>query len=131
MPPEDRITVQAALSKAIETTGEYDTEYRAVWPDGTIRRITARGKVHRDSAGRADRMTGICWDVTEAKQAEEALKNLNDELEKRVAERTAELAATVNRLKDEIGERKKAEESVLRLNRLYAVLSETNHAIVR
>jgi len=131
LPPEDRNIVQAALAEAIENTGEYDTEYRAVWPDGTIRHIAARGKVHRDSTGRAERMTGICWDITEAKRAEAVLKNLNEELEKRVAERTTELAATINMLQVEISERNKAEESVLRLNRLYAVLSETNQAIVR
>ena len=41
--PEDRDTVQAALALAVETTGVYETEYRAVWPDGSIRHIAARG----------------------------------------------------------------------------------------
>jgi PAS domain S-box-containing protein len=69
------------------------------------------------------------WDVS--KRAEEALIKLNEELENRVAERTAELADFVEKLQVEIDERKNAQESVLRLNRLYAVLSETNQAIVR
>jgi PAS domain S-box-containing protein len=129
--PEDRNTVQGSLSKAIETTGEYATEYRAVWPDGTIRHIAARGKVNRDSSGRAYRMTGVCWDITERKLAEEALQQLNEELENRVVERTEELATTIENLQIEIVEREKAEESLLRLNRLFAVLSETNQAIVR
>jgi PAS domain S-box-containing protein len=72
--PEDRAAVQAALTKAVQTTAPYETEYRAVWPDGSIRHIAARGKVHRDPAGRADRMTGICWDITERKRAEESLR---------------------------------------------------------
>jgi len=67
----------------------------------------------------------------ESRRAEEALKKLNEELESRVAQRTAELAATIENLRVEIGEREKAEESLQRLNRLYAVLSETNQAIVR
>jgi PAS domain S-box-containing protein len=67
----------------------------------------------------------------ESRRAEESLKKLNDELENRVAERTNELAATIENLKLEIVEREMAEERVLRLNRLYGVLSETNQSIVR
>jgi signal transduction histidine kinase len=73
----------------------------------------------------------IAHDITDRKQAEEAVKKLNEELESRVAERTKELTATIESLQVEVAERKKAEERVLRLNRLYAVLSETNQAIVR
>ena len=72
--PEDRSTVQAALARAVETTGVYETEYRAVWPDGSIHHIAARGKIHRDNAGQAVSMTGVCWDITERKRAEEALQ---------------------------------------------------------
>jgi len=72
--PEDRGAVQAALAGAVESTGLYETEYRAVWPDGSIRFIAARGKIHRDGAGRAVSMTGVCWDITERKRAEEVLQ---------------------------------------------------------
>jgi PAS domain S-box-containing protein len=129
--PDDKGSVKFALSKAIENTGEYTAEYRAIRPDGTIRHIAARGKVHRDNAGRADRMTGICWDITDRKISENVLKKLNEELENRVEERTEELATSIERLQIEIEERENAEERVLRLNRLYLVLSETNQAIVR
>ena len=60
-----------------------------------------------------------------------ALKKSHDELEHRVVERTNALAETVETLLTEISEREKAERGLLRLNRLYAVLSETNQAIVR
>ena len=70
-------------------------------------------------------------DITERKQAEAALKKWNEELEKRVSERTQELAVFIEKLQLEIADREKAEEGVQRLNRLYAVLSETSHAIVR
>jgi PAS domain S-box-containing protein len=72
--PEDQGTVQAALERAVEGTGEYETEYRAVWPDGSIHHISARGKIHHDQAGRAVLMTGVCWDITARKRAEEALR---------------------------------------------------------
>ncbi|MGD0584401.1 MAG: GAF domain-containing protein [Oryzomonas sp.] len=129
--PDDRDAVQIALAKAVNTDGAYDTEYRAVWPDGTIHHIAARGRIHRNSAGQADHMIGVCWDISERKLAEEKLQKLNEELEERVSERTHELLATVKKLMTEIIERKKAEESVLRLNRLYKVVSEISQAIVR
>ena len=59
------------------------------------------------------RFAGRVWsfrDVTERKQAEEALRKARDELEIRVEERTAELAQANKVLESEIIERKKAEE---------------------
>lgn len=53
--------------------------------------------------------TGIVHDLTEQKKAEAKLKELNKELEKRVQDRTEELADTVNKLLIEIGERKNAQ----------------------
>ncbi|MGD1086512.1 MAG: PAS domain S-box protein, partial [Verrucomicrobiota bacterium] len=76
MHPEDRSAVQAALARAVETTGVYETEYRAVWPDGGIHHIAARGKTHRDHGGRAVLMTGLCWDITDLKRAEETRTQL-------------------------------------------------------
>lgn len=71
------------------------------------------------------------WETTKRKKAEAAILKVNQELEVRVAQRTEELAAMVDQLRDEIAERIKAEESIRRLNQLYAVLTETNQAIVR
>jgi PAS domain S-box-containing protein len=67
----------------------------------------------------------------ERKRVEEALRHARDELELRVTERTKELALTVETLLEEMAEREKAEGRLQRLNRLYAVLSETDQAIVR
>jgi PAS domain S-box-containing protein len=76
--PEDRSGVQAALEQAVRTTDSYETEYRAVWPDGSIHHIAARGKVHRDRTCRAVLMTAVCWDITEKKKTEEALRRNED-----------------------------------------------------
>jgi PAS domain S-box-containing protein len=70
-------------------------------------------------------------DITDKKRAEEALRRAHDELEKRVQERTEELAETVKTLQGEITERERAEATLIRLNRLYVVLSEIDQAIVR
>ncbi|HJV67368.1 MAG TPA: GAF domain-containing protein [Geomonas sp.] len=67
----------------------------------------------------------------ERKRMEESLRTAHDLLDRRVRERTEELAATVVTLQGEIAERERAEASLRRLNRLYAVLSEVDQAIVR
>lgn len=67
----------------------------------------------------------------ERMQTAQALYKSHEELEQRVVERTHELAASVRQLLDEIAERTRTEKRLQRLNRLYAVLSETNQTIVR
>jgi len=46
-----------------------DLEYRVRRPDGSVRRVVARGQVYADERGR--RMAGVVRDVTEARDAEE------------------------------------------------------------
>jgi light-regulated signal transduction histidine kinase (bacteriophytochrome) len=55
-------------------------------------------------------------DITERKQAQETIKQLNADLERRVVERTAQLAATNQELKEEIVRRGRAETELQRLN---------------
>ena len=52
----------------------------------------------RDSAGQITGLVGIGYDITERKQAEAEVRRLNEELEDRIAQRTAELAQTSERL---------------------------------
>src|SRR5688500_15394880 len=62
-----------------------------------------------DKEGVARFLLGISLDITDRHEAEEALRRAQDELERRVAERTRELSLTVARLEREISDREKAE----------------------
>jgi PAS domain S-box-containing protein len=54
----------------------------------------------------------IVRDITERKQAQEALQTANEELEIKVKERTSELSQTVEQLQNEVEERQRIEENL-------------------
>jgi PAS domain S-box-containing protein len=72
--PEDRAAVKLAIREALRPGGEYDTEYRIQWPDGSMRWVLAQGRTHCDSKGSPFRMIGLCLDCTERRQAAEELR---------------------------------------------------------
>jgi PAS domain S-box-containing protein len=82
--PDDRDRVlQAALTKQI--SGGYDEEYRIQRPDGSTRWIWDRAFLIHDASGHVYRITGIAEDITDRKQAEQALRQAYDETEKVLA----------------------------------------------
>jgi len=72
--PDDRARVQQVVAASVERGAEYKAEFRVVWPDGAVKVLATRGKVYDDEAGRPTRLTGVTWDVTERRQAEENLR---------------------------------------------------------
>lgn len=72
--PDDREFASASLAKAAETGGGEPREYRIVRPDGTIRWVSDRAYAIRDRDGNVCRVAGVAEDVTDQKQAEEALR---------------------------------------------------------
>ena len=64
------------------------------------------------------RLQGILRDVTEHKKAEAMLKDMNEELELRVADRTQELANSLNMLRVETNERLQATEALREKERM-------------
>lgn len=91
--PEDRTPVRAALDRALaDPEAQYFYEYRVLRPDGGLRWVRDRGRVVRRGDGTVDYVTGALVDITDRKEAEEEILRLNTGLERRVAERTAELA---------------------------------------
>lgn len=72
--------------------GQCESEYRIVRPDGSVRWLRDRKRLIYED-GKPVMQGGIAYDVTQRKAASEALKRLNETLEARVRERTAELEA--------------------------------------
>jgi PAS domain S-box-containing protein len=75
--PDDRSDMQECVRQAIENRGDYEAEYRCIWPDGSIHWILARGVVICDADEQPVRMSGVTLDITERRQAEEELKRQN------------------------------------------------------
>jgi len=73
-------------------------EERITRPDGVLGWQATSKVPLRDEEGRVIGLIGIGHDITAHKQAEEAIRTLNEELEARIAQRTAELARTSERL---------------------------------
>jgi PAS domain S-box-containing protein len=74
MHPDDRDRVSKALTEAMQNQKPYMAEFRIVRPDGTVRWVTDRGKFYYAANGAAQRGLGIGVDVTDRKQAENALR---------------------------------------------------------
>lgn len=82
----------------------------------------------RDPAGAIVAAVAIFYDITALKQAEEALLQAHEELEGRVAERTADLARANESLRAEVIERRLAEQARNELLRRLVVVEEEERA---
>ena len=90
--PEDKERIVSGVHAVIDLGQRFwSGEYRFLRGDGSYATILDRGYVVQDEHGRAIRMIGAMTDITERTRAEEEIKKLNVDLERRVRERTAEL----------------------------------------
>jgi PAS domain S-box-containing protein len=83
--PDDIPVAMGAIRKAIEEKREYRCEYRIIWPDGSVRWVEGRGKPIYDEGGRCLKVSGLIVDITERKEAEEALRESEEALRKSYA----------------------------------------------
>jgi PAS domain S-box-containing protein len=74
MHPDDRDDVAAAITKALEETDQFVFDARIFRKDGSVAWVRGRGRVARDeTTGAVVRMGGTSQDITETKDAEQAL----------------------------------------------------------
>jgi PAS domain S-box-containing protein len=73
--PDDVEHTTAVIRRAAEQVTPFIYDHRIERPDGSIRMLHTRGEVLPDAAGKAGRLIGSCWDVTDRWQATEQLEH--------------------------------------------------------
>jgi len=100
------------LFRALHGESVRNVEMMIVPKHGRPRTVLSNGNALYGAEGQKIGAVVAMHDITERKQAEEALQRARDELEMRVAERTAELRAANARLEVELAEREHAERAL-------------------
>ncbi len=89
--PDDRRLVEARVAEGVGRKTRFEIDYRLVARDGTLRWVHEQGQGVFDADGKLLCLDGFIFDMTALMAAEEEIRKLNQELELRVAERTAQL----------------------------------------
>jgi len=91
--PDDRPMVDQTYRDSVKNKKPYAIEHRLLMRDGRIKWVSEIGRTEYNVDGRPIRSVGTVQDITDRKRDEENILQLNAELEKRVADRTAKLEA--------------------------------------
>jgi PAS domain S-box-containing protein len=78
--PDDLPEMERKVARARDARELFEHEYRAVWPDGSVRWIVGRGTFSYDASGAPTRMSGVVMDVTPRRAAEETARTQQSEL---------------------------------------------------
>ncbi|HPE67714.1 MAG TPA: PAS domain S-box protein [Thermotogota bacterium] len=73
--PQDLERAEREVQQAVEGKRKFNTQFRVVHPDGSIRHLRAFGKVLRDAQDRPTKMLGVNYDITPLVLAEESLRS--------------------------------------------------------
>jgi len=121
--PVDRERVAGTFGHAVAIGTELHLECRIRRAsDGEVRWIELHGRPYGGLGNKPPtRMLGIVADITDRKQAEEALLRYNEVLEARVAERTRELTVANAKLEAEAEERERVEEALRQSQKMEAI----------
>jgi PAS domain S-box-containing protein len=98
VPPEDRAVVERQAAGILSNKDAPPLEHRIQRRDGAIRWVLNTTSPQHDDQGRLIGYDGLLRDISERKRAEDALRQLNEELEHRVDMRTADLRARTDQL---------------------------------
>jgi PAS domain S-box-containing protein len=96
--PEDRERSEQHWQECVQSSLNYETEYRMRGKGGEYRWFRARAVPIRDDSGRVVKWHGTCSDIHDSKLLEQSIRDNAIELEKMVDSRTAELRRLSARL---------------------------------
>ncbi len=94
--PHDRNIADEEMMAAIKGDEDFDTTFRVIWPDGSVRYLRAMAMVQRDALGLPMHVIGTSWDVTGQKDVEREMRETNFQLAGAMS-RAIELAAEADR----------------------------------
>ena len=100
--PDDRESLRRAVRGALEGDGQYETEYRVMSPDSTVRWIAARGRIEFDQHGKPKQLRAISIDITERRRGEDEARDLNGRL---ITAHEDERARLAHALHDDVTQR--------------------------
>jgi signal transduction histidine kinase/DNA-binding response OmpR family regulator len=126
--PDDMTRRRGVIDNAVAAGADFSIEYRVIWPDSSIHWVHVQGKTIADESGKPMLIAGVSQDVTSRRESErrlqesqEALRQLNETLELRIEERTAELAQANDRLMREITERERTQVALVQAQKMEAI----------
>lgn len=119
--PDHHDRVCKRLRHCFATGSAWEDTFPLRGTHGGYRWFLSRAQPIRDELGHISHWLGTHTDITAQKDAESALRELNESLELRVAERTGELESMNMRLQKEMGEREQAEEALRHAQKMEAI----------
>jgi PAS domain S-box-containing protein len=97
--PDSWARLQSMVRSAMRDGRGYESDLEWLRPDGTTRWVAMRAEAEMGASGRVATLRGMVLDITERKQAEQDLRRAHQELERKVHERTTELATATASLR--------------------------------
>jgi len=87
--PDDRALLRESMDTACRQREPLAVDFRIIRPDGSVRYLHAQGKVVLDNEGRPIRLAATLQDITERRLSDQAILDLNRELQSRMTELAA------------------------------------------
>ncbi|MDT7952888.1 MAG: PAS domain-containing protein [Acetobacteraceae bacterium] len=97
--PDDQAETERVWQASLATGRPYHREYRLRHVSGRYRWVLGRAQAIHDEQGRITRWYGTCTDIDEIIQAREVLAHSREALTREIADRTAELTAAEEQLR--------------------------------
>ncbi len=119
--PEDAQRLLAESLAGEATLKPFALQGRYLRHDGKWRWLRSESQPRWGPHGEHVGFIGIAHDITDAKEAEAKLREMNETLERRVAERTSDLKAALDRLQAEVADRLRAEEALRQAQKMEAI----------